>query len=247
MNPIVTAARALLHQIEIGDFTDSLGHSAKMLKAAHDLNVAIAAPVVPEPALVASDVAKLVEALQALIPMFEAWHEEFPDDVGHKEGPALAFAREALATFPQAAPSGWREVFADARKGLNVTKTAPIPPDWCCGAPTCECREPPCAIKYQSTILMSAGLKDDASCRGCGRVLIGRNYCFGGRAYVPRADGCHGIEAKVNYYGGFVCSRSCDYRSSLELEESMPGHAGQRSLSPNSPAMRHIELNWDRP
>jgi hypothetical protein len=31
------AANALLHQIDIGDFTDSHGHSAKMLKATHDL------------------------------------------------------------------------------------------------------------------------------------------------------------------------------------------------------------------
>jgi hypothetical protein len=31
------AANALLHQIDIGDFTDSNGHAAKMLKATHDL------------------------------------------------------------------------------------------------------------------------------------------------------------------------------------------------------------------
>ena len=31
------AANALLHQIDIGDFVDSNGHSAKMLKATHDL------------------------------------------------------------------------------------------------------------------------------------------------------------------------------------------------------------------
>jgi len=31
------AANALLHQIDIGDFVDSHGHSAKMLKATHDL------------------------------------------------------------------------------------------------------------------------------------------------------------------------------------------------------------------
>lgn len=30
-------SNALLHQIDIGDFTDSHGHSAKMLKATHDL------------------------------------------------------------------------------------------------------------------------------------------------------------------------------------------------------------------
>ena len=32
-----TAANALLHQIDIGDFVDSNGHSAKMLKPVHDL------------------------------------------------------------------------------------------------------------------------------------------------------------------------------------------------------------------
>ena len=31
------SANALLHQIDIGDFVDSNGHSAKMLKATHDL------------------------------------------------------------------------------------------------------------------------------------------------------------------------------------------------------------------
>ncbi|HMM72435.1 MAG TPA: hypothetical protein PKC22_09490 [Rhodocyclaceae bacterium] len=31
------AVNALLHQIDIGDFVDSHGHSAKMLKATHDL------------------------------------------------------------------------------------------------------------------------------------------------------------------------------------------------------------------
>ena len=31
------AVNALLHQVDIGDFVDSHGHSAKMLKATHDL------------------------------------------------------------------------------------------------------------------------------------------------------------------------------------------------------------------
>lgn len=37
------AANALLHQIDIGDFVDSNGHSAKMLKATHDLMRALGA------------------------------------------------------------------------------------------------------------------------------------------------------------------------------------------------------------
>ncbi len=32
-----TAANALLHQLDIGSFVDGNGHSAKMLKAVHDL------------------------------------------------------------------------------------------------------------------------------------------------------------------------------------------------------------------
>lgn len=35
--PLTDAVNALLHQIDIGDFVDSNGHSAKMLKAVHDL------------------------------------------------------------------------------------------------------------------------------------------------------------------------------------------------------------------
>lgn len=89
-------------------------------------------------------------------------------------------------------------------------------------------------------------MDERATCRGCNRVLIGRNYFFGGQAYIPRANGAAGENARVNYFGGWVCSRECDYRSSLELEGSMPGHQGQRTLSPNSPAARSIERNWSR-
>jgi len=34
---LAASTNALLHQIDIGDFVDSNGHSAKMLKAVHDL------------------------------------------------------------------------------------------------------------------------------------------------------------------------------------------------------------------
>lgn len=43
MSDLEKAARALLHQIDIGDFVDSNGHDAKMLKAVHDLRAALAA------------------------------------------------------------------------------------------------------------------------------------------------------------------------------------------------------------
>ena len=81
-----------------------------------------------------------------------------------------------------------------------------------------------------------------AVCRGCGRRLNGSPYFKGGRAYVPRQDGSNGQEAKVNYYGGWVCSRGCDHRASLELEQSMPGH-GWSQKQVGSEAARRIKAN----
>lgn len=69
-------------------------------------------------------------------------------------------------------------------------------------------------------------------------ILRGKPYYMGGRAYHPRT----GEQAKVNSYGGFVCSRSCDYRASLELEETVPGHYGQRFLSGET--LRRVNANW---
>lgn len=40
---------------------------------------------------------ELLEALNALIPMFAEWHEEFPEHIGDKEYPALQQARAAIA------------------------------------------------------------------------------------------------------------------------------------------------------
>jgi hypothetical protein len=82
-----------------------------------------------------------------------------------------------------------------------------------------------------------------AVCRGCGRHLNGNPYWKGGSAYIPRADGSNGAAAKKNYFGGWVCSRGCDRRASLELERSMPGHGpDQQSLSRE--AMARINSNW---
>lgn len=66
-----------------------------------------------------------------------------------------------------------------------------------------------------------------ATCRGCGRLLDGEAYMYGGRAFVPHDNpNARGPrrEAKSCHYGGFVCSESCDRRACLELERSMPGH-----------------------
>ena len=68
-----------------------------------------------------------------------------------------------------------------------------------------------------------------ATCRGCGAVLKGEPYYKGKPAFLSNGD-----QAQVCHYGGFVCSYNCDYKATLELEQSMPGHGiGQRSLDPN--------------
>lgn len=41
--------------------------------------------------------ADLLAALQAVLPMLDQWHDEFPDHVGDKEGPAIKAARAAIA------------------------------------------------------------------------------------------------------------------------------------------------------
>lgn len=86
-----------------------------------------------------------------------------------------------------------------------------------------------------------------AVCRGCGRNLQGSPYFKGGQAYVPAANPRHEYDrtpAKRNYYGGWVCSRRCDHRSSLELEQSMPGHGwSQQRLG--SAAAQSLAANWD--
>lgn len=85
--------------------------------------------------------------------------------------------------------------------------------------------------------------EDRATCRHCSRVLIGRNYCYGGAAYIPDANGRPGRRAPANYYGGYVCSRDCDYRAALTLEQSMPGHGhGQKSISGDP--LRRVNSNW---
>lgn len=78
-----------------------------------------------------------------------------------------------------------------------------------------------------------------ATCRGCGRILQGKPYHLGGIAYHPET----GERAKINHYGGFVCSRSCDFRASLALEQSMPGH-DSRQVRLGSFAQESLDRNW---
>lgn len=82
---------------------------------------------------------------------------------------------------------------------------------------------------------------DKAVCRNCGKELRGEPYHKGGSAYLPLPKGGR---APVNYYGGYVCSRQCDYRTSLELEQSMPGHSwSQKNLGLEAQAS--VDSNWE--
>jgi hypothetical protein len=80
---------------------------------------------------------------------------------------------------------------------------------------------------------------ETAVCRGCGRTLKGRPFCYGGSAYIPETL----EQAKVNWYGGFVCSRECDFKASLALERDMPGHGIQQTTLGQS-ARASLERNW---
>lgn len=80
-----------------------------------------------------------------------------------------------------------------------------------------------------------------ATCRGCRMVLKGKPYSAGGLAYHPRTN----EQAKVNFYGGYVCSPECDFKSSLELERTMPGHSyTQRDIG--TFARQSLNRNWNR-
>lgn len=36
------------------------------------------------------------------------------------------------------------------------------------------------------------------------------------------------LDMKGTFYGGMVCSRACDFRVSLDLERTMPGHSPRK-------------------
>lgn len=80
---------------------------------------------------------------------------------------------------------------------------------------------------------------EKATCRCCGKELVGKPYYMGGHAYIPETmERC-----KVNFYGGFVCSRLCDKQASLDLERTMPGHLPNK-MSISMPAQQHLKGNW---
>ena len=80
---------------------------------------------------------------------------------------------------------------------------------------------------YKSKIEEQRKLGGDyAKCRGCGDMLYGTPYYMGGDAYTKQ-----GKRAAINHYGGYVCSRFCDEKSSADLENSMPGSSYGGNLS----------------
>lgn len=79
-----------------------------------------------------------------------------------------------------------------------------------------------------------------ATCRNCGKVLVGKPYFMGGSAYLP---GPRMERAPVNFYGGYVCSYDCDLRASLSLERTMPGH-GMTQQSIGTLARESLRRNW---
>lgn len=80
--------------------------------------------------------------------------------------------------------------------------------------------------------------KEVATCRGCGRSLIGEPYYTGKGALIPETR----ERAPSNFYGGYVCSYHCDYRVCIEMESSFPGTGIAKRLGSGSAAQ--IARNW---
>jgi hypothetical protein len=71
--------------------------------------------------------------------------------------------------------------------------------------------------------------------------LRGKPYYMGGVARHPIT----GEQAKVNHYGGYVCSRRCDIRACVELEGTMPGCGSVNGYNRLSCyAKDRIKSNW---
>lgn len=82
-------------------------------------------------------------------------------------------------------------------------------------------------------------MSTNTKCRGCGKPLNG-NGLQGNSVYDPETK----KDAKWNYYGGWVCSERCDYNFCLAVEQSMPGHVGQRKLSIGSKSYESVKKHW---
>ena len=102
------AVNALLHQIEIGDFVDSNGHSAKMLKPVHDLMRLLSEPATDNASLRADNVRLQNEVVGPL-----------RERVKEAEAESLAFVYERNAAQERVhALAGRVKVLEDALGGL---------------------------------------------------------------------------------------------------------------------------------
>jgi hypothetical protein len=82
-----------------------------------------------------------------------------------------------------------------------------------------------------------------AVCRNCRRTIPGKPYYMGGHAPYEEVGRGKYRQWRKNHYGGWVCSRSCDFRAALELEQSMPGH-GSGQTSPGCYRPGFLDQKW---
>ncbi len=62
--------------------------------------------------------------------------------------------------------------------------------------------------------------EETAVCRGCGMKLKGKPYHLGGIARHPETNKV----CESNFYGGYVCSDSCDSYSTSRQKRSIDEH-----------------------
>lgn len=86
--------------------------------------------------------------------------------------------------------------------------------------------------------------EETAQCRHCRKKLTGKPYYTGNKHAV---DPVTRKQAKICYYGDFVCSEACDRRACAELEDSMPGHGygSSKKYGLSREAKNRIASNWD--
>lgn len=74
----------------------------------------------------------------------------------------------------------------------------------------------------------------EIECRHCGKALK--------RTTSGACNPDTGEEARQNHYGGWVCSRRCDYNECLDMTSSVPGAGG--ATRPSVYAQKQIDNNW---
>lgn len=96
-------------------------------------------------------------------------------------------------------------------------------------------------LKSRKNYIVSTPL--EAECRACGKAIFGKPYYSGGN--TSRLVPLTWDEPKANYYGGYVCSKKCDYDATLSLEQSMPGHGCSQSEL-DTQMTKFISSRWQK-